>query len=328
MSVSLIPAFEAILQQRLPLEMRSQLALPGVQALHCDLFEKARVQVDVLRCDQVHPVISGNKWFKLKFNLVQAWEQGCTTLASFGGAWSNHLHALAYCAQLAGMHSIGFVRGDELQADANPMLQEAQRWGMELRFLARDAYRHKQVEVPAGTWLIPEGGDNEWGVLGCMTLVPVEWARHYDVIVLPWGTGCTFAGVFRAAPPDTAVWAVSVLKGHWPVQALAQRLQVPVSGSEAGSEPGAAPAAVSSPQARVLTDYHFGGYARVDATLLSFIRDFGDNTGLPLDPVYTGKAMFGLCDRIRRQMLPAGSRVLFIHTGGLQGVRGFQFPTG
>lgn len=310
MSPFLIPEYEAILQQRLPAAFAAELSAPAIEPLAYAPWQAAGVNVDVLRCDRVHPVISGNKWYKLKYNLVAAWQQGCTTLASYGGAWSNHLHALAYCAHRLGMHSIGYVRGDELDADANPMLRDAQAWGMELRFLSRAQYRAKQVAVDAATWLIPEGGDNEWGVLGCMTLLTPGQAEPYDVVVLPWGTGCTCIGVWRAVAQVTRLWGVSVLKGDWPARQFAdyQRVQ-PI--------PQAQPA-------QILTAYHGGGYGRTTADLLSFIRDIGDNTGLSLEPVYSGKAMFALDDRIRNHALPAGSRVLFIHTGGLQGARGFN----
>ncbi|MEZ5507133.1 MAG: pyridoxal-phosphate dependent enzyme [Gammaproteobacteria bacterium] len=314
MSSSPIPEYEAILQQRLPAAFMAELRAPVIEPLAYAPWQTADVSVDVLPCDRVHPVISGNKWYKLKFNLVAAWQQDCNTLASFGGAWSNHLHALAYCANRLGMNSIGYVRGDELDADANPMLRDAQAWGMELRFLTREQYRNKQVALDATTWLIPEGGDNEWGVLGCTTLLTPEQAAAYDVVVLPWGTGCTCIGVWRAVTHVTRLWGVSVLKGDWPARQFADY-------RHAHPQPDSRPA-------EILTTYHCGGYGRTTAELLSFIRKFGDNTGLSLDPVYSGKALFALDERIRKQALPAGSRVLFIHTGGLQGVRGFQSLTG
>lgn len=311
---SLIPEYEAILRQRLPPAFAAGFREPAIQPLLYAPWQACGVQVDVLRCDQVHPVIAGNKWYKLKFNLVAAWQQGCNTLASFGGAWSNHLHALAYCAHRLDMHSIGYVRGDELDANANPMLRDASEWGMQLRFLSREQYRSKQMASDAATWLIPEGGDNQWGVLGCTTLLTPEQAKAYDVVVLPWGTGCTCVGLWRAVARVTRIWAVSVLKGDWPARQFADY-------QHANPQPDSRPA-------EILTAYHAGGYGRTTVELLSFIREIGDNTGLSLDPVYSGKALFALDDQIRKQALSAGSRVLFIHTGGLQGVRGFQSLTG
>lgn len=310
MLYSLIHDFESELQQWLPASLASLQQSPVVQSLPDPLFAQHQVAVDALRCDLLHPVISGNKWFKLKYNLVSARRQGLDRVASFGGAWSNHLHALAYCARELRLQSLGFVRGEELDADANVMLQDVQRWGMELQFLSRQQYRLKQVQTDAHTLLIPEGGDNRLGVIGSMTMVPLSLAVQYDVIVLPWGTGCTALGVRLAAPRRTAVWAVSALKGAWLQGELARRLQ---EWPELANAP-----------IELLGEYHHGGYGNVSEVLLSFIREFGDNNALPLDPVYSGKAMWGLCDRIRHHALPAGSRVLFVHTGGLQGTRGFQ----
>ncbi len=311
---ALIHTLEADLQQWLPDSLATLQQPALVQPVHDTLFTCHDIHLDVLRCDLLHPVISGNKWFKLKFNLALARRQGCTVLASFGGAWSNHLHALAYCAQALGMRSNGYVRGDELDAAANSMLRDAQGWGMQLHFVSRHQYRTGQVDIEPGAWRIPEGGNNWPGLLGSMTMMPLALASRYDVIVLAWGTGCSALGVWLSVPDTTTVWAVSTLKGAWQQAALAQRL--------------AGFSHLKSGGLALLTDYHQGGYGRVNPALLSFIREFGDNHNLPLDPVYSGKAMWGLCERIRQRSLPAGSRVLFVHTGGLQGARGFQSSSG
>ncbi len=309
---------EHFLQQMPVLVDSGLLQSPIVESLSYPLFVAHDVQVDVLRLDRLHPVISGNKWFKLKYNLVHALRNGQHTLLSFGGAWSNHLHALAFAAQLTGLKCRGLVRGEELDANANPMLQDAQRWGMQLEFVTRSRYRDMTrgefVADDPGVCVIPEGGDNALGVLGCMSLLPADTGELFDQVWLPVGTGCTFAGVRLALPPSVRVQGVSVLAGEWPRQQMEQRLRqwrLPAG----------------SPW-HLLTDYHQGGYGRVSAPLLSFIAEFGDNTGLQLDPVYTGKALFALCDQVRQKKIPAGSRVLFIHTGGLQGVRGFQNVAG
>lgn len=307
---SLIQHFETELHQSLPPALASLLRMPEVQPLRCELFEQQRVRVDILRCDLLHPVISGNKWYKLKFNLVDARRRGMRRLASFGGAWSNHLHALAFCAQQAGFASSGFVRGDELAADANPMLRDASQWGMDLQFLSRQDYRQRRVMLAPDTLLIAEGGDNLAGMLGCMTLVPDALADQYDAVVVPLGTGCTALGIRLALPTRVALWIAPVLKGEGIPQAWQARLR---QWSFASTGP-----------VHWLAGAHCGGYGKVSPALLSFIRDIGDNTGLPLDPVYSGKALWALCNRIQQQALPAGSRVLFVHTGGQQGARGFQ----
>lgn len=314
----LISDLEQSLQQMPALAGSGLLQPPVIESLSFPLFAAQAVQVDVLRLDRLHPVISGNKWFKLKYNLVQALRAGQHTLLSFGGAWSNHLHALAFAAQLTGLQSRGIVRGDELDADANPMLQDAQRWGMQLEFVSRSRYREMTRTAfdanDAGVRVIPEGGDNECGVLGCVSLLPPDTHDRYDQVWLPVGTGCTFAGVRLALPARVNVQGVSALAGDWPRQQMQQRLLqwLPQTASHWN----------------ILTEYHEGGYGRVSPRLLSFIAEFGDNTGLPLDPVYTGKAMFALCDQLRHDRIPAGSRVLFLHTGGLQGARGFQNVAG
>ena len=309
----LIDDFEQALRRIPTLRDSGLLQAPVVQPVTCPVFSRHDVAVDVLRCDLLHPVISGNKWFKLKYNLLPALRRN-VPLASFGGAWSNHLHALAYCAQLTGLASIGYVRGDELDAQANSMLADAKRWGMQLQFLSRQAYRRVAVDVDRKgdhpLCLIPEGGDNWLGVLGCMTMVPAAVACRYDQMVLAMGTGCTFAGLRLGLPVRTRLLGVSVLKGEWPGPRMAQRLQLWPGGNRENY--------------RILTGYHTGGYGRVTPELLSFVADFGDNTGIPLEPVYTGKAMWALCDQVQRGSIPSGSRVLFIHSGGLQGRRGYH----
>jgi len=317
-SLNQIADYEQSLQQWPELVASGLLVQPAIESLSLPLFAQRDVRVDVLRADLLHPRISGNKWFKLKYNLLQAREQGCQTLLSFGGAWSNHLHALAFAAHLVGMRSVGIVRGEELDAHSNPMLQEAQQWGMELAFVSRQCYREwTRTDGPAAdahTWIIPEGGDNHLGVLGCMSLVPRAAYAGYDQVWLALGTGCTLAGVRLALPPTVNVCGVSVLAGDWPRQQMQERLQQWNWHEQANWD--------------VLTQYHAGGYGRAPAAVLSFVAEFGDNTGVPLEPVYTGKAMQALCDQVQRGIVSAGTRVLFIHTGGLQGARGFSSSTG
>jgi len=300
------------------LEFRQQqnsglLSVPRVESLSWPAFSSASVAVDVLRMDSLHPVISGNKWFKLKYNLVAAREQGCSELLSFGGAWSNHLHALAWLCQQLGWSSVGVVRGDEHEAVSNAMLQDVAQWGMQLRFVSRARFRELRDDqcalARAGRYIIPEGGDNWPGLLGVAALAAnraLPW-QDYSHVLVAAGTGCTFAGLRLGLPASVQLLGVSSLKGRWVVPAMAQRL---------------AALGLPSDNWQLASDRHRGGFARLDAELLSFVTEFGDNTGLVLDPVYTGKAMLALDEFIKNGTIPQGSRVLFVHSGGLQGRRG------
>ncbi|RLT88746.1 MAG: pyridoxal-phosphate dependent enzyme [Ketobacter sp. GenoA1] len=307
-----VACFETALAADPRLQASGLLATLDIDTLSYALFEACSVQVDVLRADQLHPVVSGNKWFKLKYNLLQAQRDGCRELLSFGGAWSNHLHALAYVGGLLGFKTCGIVRGNELDTAANPMLAEAQALGMELEFVSRQQFRYYR-EAPRQLaadlrWVIPEGGDNQLGQLGAasMLLQAHAVAGEYSHVVVAVGTGCTFAGLRQALPDSVKLVGVSALKGAWVEQDMARRMRgLPAGGWYLDQA------------------HHFGGFGKVTPDLLSFIRGFGDNTGLLLDPIYTGKAMMALQDLISESMIPCGSRVLFVHSGGLQGRRGF-----
>ncbi|RLT93522.1 1-aminocyclopropane-1-carboxylate deaminase/D-cysteine desulfhydrase [Ketobacter sp.] len=305
-----IPALERALSRYAPLQQAGLLAPLTAQCLDYPPFSQQQVQVDVLQADQLHPVISGNKWFKLKYNLLQALEDGCEELLSFGGAWSNHLHALAYLGGLMGVRTQGVVRGEEHTQDATPTLQDASRYGMALRFVSRPQFRDyrnqpRPLQQP-GRWVIPEGGDNPLGMLGAASMVmqaDLDWSR-YSHLVVAVGTGCTFAGLRLALPSSVMLVGVSALKGTWVGQAMAERM-----------------AGLTDRNWQLDTSRHRGGFARVDAHLLSFMADFSDNTGIQLEPVYTGKALLALLEMIQARTIAAGSRVLFVHSGGLQGAR-------
>ena len=308
----LIAAYEKTLAGNARLRDSGLLAPLTIDPLRYALFESKDVQVDILRSDQLHPIISGNKWFKLKYNLAQAQQAGCTELLSFGGAWSNHLHALACLGHLLGIKTVGKVRGDELDPTANSMLAEARLFGMELEFVDRRRYRDYRSDTTALSasqrWIIPEGGDNELGMLGAGSMMMQSdlLQRNYSHVVVALGTGCTFAGLRMTLPDSVKLVGVAALKGAWVRQEMQRRMHA------------------YPKQAWYLDcDHHFGGFGRVDPALLSFIAEIGDNTGLVLDPVYTGKAMIALRDLIADSVIPCGSRVLFVHSGGLQGRRGY-----
>ena len=293
----------------------------SIESLQWGELDKAGVRLSVLRADLLHPVISGNKWFKLKYNLLGAIEGESNSLLSVGGAWSNHLHALAYAGYLLGLTTMGIVRGEELTAASNPMLGELQRLGMQLQFVNRARYREicreltQSADEKADLTVIPEGGDNVLGLLGASTLINPQHLLQLGIthIIGGVGTGCTFAGLRLSAPETVNLIGVSALKGDWVRDEMTARLH--------SYRHWLSP--LQRQNWQLLVDYHRGGFGRADEYLLSFIQQFADNTGLQLEPLYTGKAMLALLDLVEQQLVPVGSHVLFVHSGGLQGNRGF-----
>jgi 1-aminocyclopropane-1-carboxylate deaminase len=270
-----------------------------------------KVGVDVLRADLIDPLISGNKFFKLHLNLQQAHAEGVTKLLSFGGAWSNHLHALAATGNRLGIETVGVVRG-EPGAVLTPCLQDAQAWGMQLHFVSRHDYARKTDAVLLHQWqaqfgpcyVIPEGGANRLGVLGCQALLPAQ--HHYTHILLACGTGTTMAGL--ASVSTVPVIGIQVLKGEGYLQREVERLLLENKLSARCAW-------------RVLDNWHEGGYARFTPGLLAFMQRFELATGVPLEPVYSAKLMQAVVKLIEQDYFPQGSRLLVIHGGGLQGRR-------
>jgi 1-aminocyclopropane-1-carboxylate deaminase len=275
--------------------------------------------VSVLRLDLCGGVAPGNKTFKLEHNLHRARSQGVNRLLSFGGAWSNHLHALAAVGAERGFETIGIVRG-EMSATPSAMLLDAQAWGMRLEYVSRQDYRRRsepdyllELEHKYGPCLIiPEGAANVAGAVGCAHIAKLllQADELAAVVVLPVGTGTTLAGLASALLPDIQVLGISVLKGAYDLDSgVAKMLQQ------------LAPGATASWQ--ILHNYHCGGYAKVSEDLKAFILAFESVHQIPLDPIYTGKALYGI-----HQMLLRGDkleRCIFVHTGGLQGRRGFAW---
>jgi 1-aminocyclopropane-1-carboxylate deaminase len=269
--------------------------------------------LDVRREDLIHPQISGNKYRKLKYNLRFAKEQGYHRLLTFGGAYSNHIAATAYAGHLHGFETIGVIRGEELKGmrDKNHTLSLAESMGMKFHFISREQYRAKAspsfirylLEEFGNPFILPEGGTNELAVKGCSEIL-TESDRKYDFIFCSVGTGGTLAGLIRAALPHQKVLGFSSLKG--------QGLKEDISKF------------VHSKNWDLNYDYHFGGYAKINNALIAFINDFRAKYDLPLDPVYTGKMMYGICDLIEKGHISQKSKLLAIHTGGLQGIKGMN----
>jgi len=285
-----------------------QETIPSVNPKNVRLFIK--------REDLLHPVISGNKWRKLKYNLIAAKDSGETTLLTFGGAYSNHIHAVAGAASEYGFKSIGIIRG-EAHLPLNPTLMAAQEMGMQLHYMDRTTYRQKQstqvikfLEDKFGKYyLIPEGGTNLFALKGAAEIVQgIENA--YDYFCAACGTGGTVSGIISALDNQTRVIGYAVVKGEFHQEAVGNWLS-----------------AMGKPNLsnwQINTNYHFGGYAKFDEKLIDFINIFKKEHDIRLDPIYTGKLLYGVFAQIANGKFPEKSRVLAIHTGGLQGIKGFN----
>lgn len=271
------------------------------------------ISLKIKREDLLHPFISGNKFRKLKYNLLQAKAENHETVLTFGGAYSNHIAAVAYAGKEQGFKTIGVIRGDELgdKIDENPTLKFAQECGMQFEFVAREDYRHKtepdfivNLKQKFGSfYLVPEGGTNEYAVKGCEEIL-IEEDAAFDYVCCAVGTGGTVSGIINTALPHQKVLGFPALKGDF----LKDEIRKFATNTNWG----------------LITEYHFGGYGKVNEELIQFINQFYKQTQVPLDPIYTGKMVFGVIDLIHKDYFPHNSKILLIHTGGLQGIQGMN----
>lgn len=284
-------------------------------------WDACGLEVWVKREDLLHPEVSGNKWRKLIGNLRAARAAGKDCLLTFGGAYSNHIYATAAAAQEAGFRSIGVIRGEEHEP-LNPTLQFARDQGMQLVYMDRSTYRKKheaavldQLRQKHGDFfMIPEGGSNVHALEGVREMME-EIPQEYDYVLCACGTGGTLAGIVSALPEGMQAIGVSALKGGEFLYGDASRL---AGMGEEGFRR----------KAHIWTDAHHGGYAKTSPELIAFMQELYKETGLKTDPVYTGKALYALAQKAQQGILPAGSKVLFIHTGGMQGLRGMEKRVG
>jgi 1-aminocyclopropane-1-carboxylate deaminase len=283
--------------------------------------------IAVARLDLGNPPAGGNKYFKLKANLELAQSQGIRRLVTFGGAWSNHIHALAAVGRETGIETVGIIRGEETQTLCATLL-DARNWGMNLVFVSRSEYRrrheadyvHALQKQYSPCMVIPEGGANDAGVEGCVG-IPALLGEHLQprgLVALACGTGTTMAGVARGLPASCSALGIAVLKGH-------RSLEPDISRAIAAIATIAATDAEQHLNWRIDHRWHCGGYARVSAQLKQFILTFEAIQGIPLDPVYTGKMMYGLHQLRACGEISAVQSVLALHTGGLQGRRGYTW---
>lgn len=286
-----------------------QIDLPELQIRGISLYFK--------RDDLIHPIISGNKWRKLNYNIQQAIHSKYTGIFTFGGAFSNHLVATAAACQLAGLQSIGFVRGDELNSTSNETLKQCADFGMELIFLSREMYvlhNDKQfidelkLDHP-GFYAVPEGGANYYGMVGCQEIWK-EIDLKFDHAFVAQGTTTTSCGLLLGKPENTRLHVIPVLKGFDAKKEMTNRIKWFLFDEEIATE--------LVDQVYVHDQFHGDGYAKYDLDLLQFIADFYRKTGIPLDPIYTGKAVRGMLEIISDPLFD-NQKILFFHTGGIQG---------
>jgi 1-aminocyclopropane-1-carboxylate deaminase len=285
---------------------------PLIRLLDKQLSQQ-QIELWIKRDDLLHPVISGNKWRKLKYILNHALHQEAECIISMGGIYSNHLHALAYAGKALGLKTIGLVRGEAPQP-LTPTLQDVQDWGMELRFVSRSDYRqlrqHKQHDslpgLTAGQYWLPEGGSSALALQGVAEIIK-EIAIDFNVLAVACGTGTTMAGLIGATAADSGILGIAALKNAEFLNADVQQLLDSQSVKHSCWE--------------INQDYHCGGFAETTAELLDFMQQFTAQHHIPLDKVYTGKLLYAVYELVKQGYFRPGQRIVVYHSGGLQGNR-------
>ncbi len=278
------------------------------------LYTKKGVSVYLKREDLLHPHISGNKFRKLKYNILEAQKKEHQTLLTFGGAYSNHISAVAYAGKLHNFKTIGIIRGEELDLDIkntlknNTTLKFAVSCGMEFKFITRSNYRNKNEEKFildlkkefGEFYIIPEGGTNKLAIKGCQEILTLE-DEKFDYICVSVGTGGTITGLINSLKDKQKIIGFPALKGNFLKTDINKLMP-------------------NNKNWNLNLNYHFGGFAKINIELITFINKFKVKYGISLDPIYTGKMMFGIDDLINKKAFKEGTKILTIHTGGLQGI--------
>jgi 1-aminocyclopropane-1-carboxylate deaminase len=283
-----------------------------IQSLNCDWWKN--IQCDVLRLDQLHPIVSGNKWFKLRYYLYDAIRKGRKRITTFGGAYSNHIVATAFACKEAGLQSRGIIRGEKPPQISGSLL-EAMEYGMELEYVSREVYRNKELlrqafSIEDDYW-INEGGYGVEGMFGAKDILQSADTSSYTHIICACGTGTTLAGLVEAALTHQKCIGISVLKGHVNLRREVMEL-LPGEHQDKSFE--------------LFHEYHFGGYAKHPKELIAFMNELWREEGLPTDIVYTAKLVYGIKDLIKKEYFTNDDKILIIHSGGLQGNR--SLPAG
>jgi len=293
--------------------MLADLKRPVLQPLYDNLFAERQLEVSVLRLDTIHPLVSGNKWYKLKYNIEAFQQSGKEFLVTFGGAWSNHIVATAAAGKEFGIQTIGIIRGEELNEHSNSCLRFASACGMKLIFVSREIYRlaHdntipidellKNIKPaslnPKHSFILPEGGAGELAVKGCKEIIQ-EIPSDFAFICCACGTGTTLAGISAGLSKGQKAIGIPVLHGQF--------LEKDVLNMNGGIH-----------NFELMEDYHFGGYAKSNPMLEEFCATFSKMHQLPVEPIYTGKLFYGILDLIQKHYFPPSSKLVLVHSGGI-----------
>jgi 1-aminocyclopropane-1-carboxylate deaminase len=272
--------------------------------INLSLFTEKDISAAVLRLDRIHPLISGNKWFKLQFYIREAIEKNNHTIVTFGGAYSNHIIATAAACRLHNLSCIGIIRGEE-PALLSPTLKASKELGMNLLFISRDDYAQKKIPVELtgdNHYMINEGGYGIPGARGAATITEYFNRNDFSHICCATGTGTMIAGLINGSLPEQKVTGISVMKNNYAMEDAVRSLLVE-----------------KQRPFEIIHDYHFGGYAKHKPALLHFMNEFYSQTGIPSDFVYTAKLFYAVTDLANKNFFPAQSRLLLVHSGGLQG---------
>ena len=285
-----------------------------IQEINHPLLIEKNIKFSILREDLIHPKISGNKYRKLKYNIIEAQNKGFKKLITFGGAFSNHIAATAAAAQLNDLEVIGFIRGEEIEnlIDDNVTLSFAKSQGMQFKFISREDYRKKDSEEFLSQlkseypdyYIIPEGGTNNLAIKGCEEILN-EDTHQYNFICSAIGTAGTITGLINSLNNNQTVLGFPALKNIDFDQEICKL--TPITNKH-----------------NIIDAYHFGGYGKINDDLITFINEFKLMTKIPLDPIYTGKMLYGIFDLISKNYFKSESKILAIHTGGLQGIDGIN----
>ena len=288
-----------------------------IEEVNDSFLEERKITLLIKREDLNHPFMSGNKWHKLKYNLQEAKNQGKKILLTFGGAYSNHIYAVSAAGKIFNFNTIGIIRGEE-HLPLNPTLTFAKENGMAFYYLNREKYRKKESleiinelkNIIGDFYLIPEGGTNHLAVQGCSEIID-SIKEDFDYICCPCGTGGTLAGLISGLNGKKFALGFAVLKGAGFLRDNVNSLVKHTND-------------ISYDNWEINLDYHFGGYAKFDKQLLNFVYNFSAQNKIPIEPIYSGKMFFGIYDLVSRGFFKEGSRIIALHTGGLQGLKGLS----